>query len=56
MTPAQRKKCHAIIHSHAVAAAAGNAVPIPGLGVAVDLVTMSTMARKVYLCLCERTI
>jgi uncharacterized protein (DUF697 family) len=46
MTPAQRKKCHAIIHSHAVAAAAGNAVPIPGLGVAVDLVTMSTMAMS----------
>ncbi|MGK2926915.1 MAG: hypothetical protein ACSLE2_14980 [Lysobacterales bacterium] len=46
MTPAERKKCHAIIHSHAVAAAAGNAVPIPGLGVAVDLVTMSTMAMS----------
>jgi uncharacterized protein (DUF697 family) len=46
MTPAQRKKCHAIIHSHAVAAAAGNAVPIPGLGVAVDLVTMTTMAMS----------
>lgn len=46
MTPAERKKCHAIIHSHAVAAAAGNAVPIPGLGVAVDLVTMTTMAMS----------
>lgn len=44
MTPAQEKKCHAIIHSHAVAAAAGNAVPIPGLGVAADMVTMTSMA------------
>lgn len=44
MTPAQEKKCHAIIHSHAVAAAAGNAVPVPGLGVATDMVTMTSMA------------
>lgn len=44
MTPQQEKKCHAIIHSHAVAAAAGNAVPIPGLGVAADMVTMTSMA------------
>jgi len=46
MTPAQKKKCHAIIHSHAVAAGAGNAIPVPGLGVAVDLVTMTTMAMS----------
>lgn len=43
MTEDQKKKCHAIIHGHAVAAAAGNAVPIPGLGVAADMVTMATM-------------
>jgi uncharacterized protein (DUF697 family) len=43
MTEDQRKKCHAIIHSHAVAAAAGNAVPVPGLGVAADMVAMATM-------------
>ncbi len=43
MTEKERKKCHAIIHGHAVAAATGNAVPIPGLGVAADMVTMTTM-------------
>jgi uncharacterized protein (DUF697 family) len=43
MTEDQKTKCHAIIHSHAVAAAAGNVAPIPGLGVAVDVVTMTTM-------------
>ncbi len=43
MNANQKKKCHAIIHSHAVAAAAGNAVPVPGLGVAADLVAMTTM-------------
>jgi uncharacterized protein (DUF697 family) len=43
MTDDQKTKCHAIIHSHAIAAAAGNVAPIPGLGVAVDVVTMTTM-------------
>lgn len=43
MTEDQKKKCHVIIHSHAAAAAAGNAFPVPGLGVAVDLITMATM-------------
>jgi uncharacterized protein (DUF697 family) len=43
MTEDQKTKCHAIIHAHAVAAAAGNAVPIPGLGVAADMVVMTTM-------------
>lgn len=43
MTDEQKKKCHAIIHSHAAAAAAGNAVPIPGVGIAADIVTMTTM-------------
>ncbi len=46
MTDDQNKKCHAIIHSHAIAAAAGNAFPVPGLGVAVDLVTMTTMTMS----------
>lgn len=41
MTPAQESKCHKIIHSHAVAAAAGNAVPVPGLGIATDMVAMT---------------
>lgn len=38
-----KSKCAKIIHSHAVMAGAGNAVPVPGLGVATDLVTMTTM-------------
>lgn len=46
MTEDQEKKCHAIIHSHAVAAAAGNAVPVPGLGIAVDMITMTTMCMS----------
>lgn len=44
MTEEQKAKCATIIHSHAVAAGAGNAVPVPGLGVATDIVTMTTMA------------
>jgi uncharacterized protein (DUF697 family) len=46
MTEDQEKKCHAIIHAHAVAAAGGNAVPVPGLGIAVDMVTMTTLAMS----------
>ena len=44
MTEEQKSKCHTIIHGHAVAAGAGNAVPVPGLGAAVDIATMTTMA------------
>ncbi|MFN4065052.1 hypothetical protein [Parazoarcus communis] len=46
MTEDQLKKCRNIIHSHAAAAAAGNAVPVPGLGFATDMVTMSSMAMS----------
>ena len=46
MTPEQETKCHAIIHSHAVAAAAGNAFPVPGLGIAVDIAAMTTMCMS----------
>lgn len=46
MTPEQESKCHKIIHGHAVAAAAGNAIPIPGLGIAADTVTMTTMCMS----------
>ncbi|NMG50688.1 hypothetical protein GO613_21570 [Azoarcus communis] len=46
MTEDQLKKCRSIIHSHAAAAAAGNAVPVPGLGFATDMVTMSSMAMS----------
>jgi uncharacterized protein (DUF697 family) len=44
MTEEQQGKCHAIIHGSAILAAAGNAVPIPGLGVAADVTTMTAMA------------
>lgn len=44
MTEAEKGKCRAIIHGHAVAAAAGNLVPVPGVGLATDTVTMTTMA------------
>lgn len=43
MTDSQQSKCHAIIHSHAVACGAGNLVPCPGLGFSVDIVTMGSM-------------
>lgn len=44
MTEEQKDKCHTIIHGHAVAAGAGNAVPVPGLGIAADVATMASMA------------
>lgn len=46
MTPDQENKCHAIIHAHALAAGAGNAVPVPGLGIAADMVTMTSMCMS----------
>lgn len=44
MTNAQRSKCHAIIHTAAVSAGAGNLVPVPGTGVAADMVAMTAMS------------
>ena len=44
MTKDQENKCHAIIHTSAVAAAAGNVVPIPGLGIAADTTALTLMA------------
>ncbi len=44
MTEAEISKCKKIIHGHAAAAAAGNLVPVPGVGLAADTVTMTTMA------------
>lgn len=44
MTDEEKRKCQKIIHGHAAAAAAGNLVPIPAVGLAVDTVTMTTMA------------
>jgi len=46
MNNEQKLKCKAIIHSHAAAAAAGNAFPIPGLGLATDMVTMASMTMS----------
>ncbi|MEI0485826.1 hypothetical protein R4K89_08490 [Brachyspira intermedia] len=46
MTNSQHKKCHAIIHSCAVACGAGNAAPVPGLGLAADLVALTTMTTS----------
>lgn len=43
MTPSQESKCHTIIHTTAISAGAGNLVPIPGLGVAVDVIAMTAM-------------
>ena len=44
MTDEEKSKCKKIIHGHAAAAAAGNLVPIPMIGLAADTVTMTTMA------------
>jgi len=44
MTDEEISKCRKIIHGHAAAAAAGNLVPVPGVGLAADTVTMTTMA------------
>ena len=44
MTDDEKSKCQKIIHGHAAAAAAGNLVPIPAVGLATDTVTMTTMA------------
>ena len=44
MTDDEKSKCQKIIHGHALAAAAGNLIPVPGVGLAADTVTMTTMA------------
>ena len=43
MTTTEENKCHAIIHTHAAACAAGNMVPVPGLGCSGDIVAMGSM-------------
>ena len=43
MTDDQKSKCHAIIHGHAAASGAGNAIPVPGVDVASDIATLTTM-------------
>ena len=44
MTEDQKIRCHAIIHSAAVAAGSGNAVPVPVLGLAADTAALVGMA------------
>lgn len=44
ITDEEKRKCQKIIHGHAAAAAAGNLVPVPMVGLATDTVTMTTMA------------
>ena len=44
MTEEQKTRCHAIIHSAAVAAGGGNVVPIPGVGLAADTAALVGMA------------
>lgn len=46
MTPAQEKNCHKIIHSCAAGAAVGNLIPVPGTGVAADMVAMTAMTMS----------
>ena len=44
MTHEQNTRCHAIIHSAAVAAGSGNVLPVPGLGLAADTAALAGMA------------
>jgi uncharacterized protein (DUF697 family) len=46
MSEELKRKCQVVIHSHAVMAAGGNAIPVPGLGIAADIVTMTSMAMS----------
>ena len=43
MTESEHTQCHAIIHTHAAACAAGNLMPVPGVGLAADIVAMTSM-------------
>lgn len=43
MTTEQHGKCHAIIHTAAAAAGTANLSVIPGVGIAGDMVAMTTM-------------
>lgn len=44
MTSRQHSQCHAIIHSAALGAGAGNLSPVPGTGIAADMAAMALMA------------
>jgi uncharacterized protein (DUF697 family) len=43
MTPEQESQCKTVIKAHVVAAKASSAAPVPGLSIAADLVTLTTM-------------
>ncbi len=43
MTDEQKQKCHAIIHSAATGSGLGNLVPVPGVGLAVDITAITSM-------------
>ena len=46
MTSDQESSCHKIIHVSAAAAAAGNLIPVPGTGIAADMVAMTAMTMS----------
>ena len=46
MTDSEKNKCHAIIHSFAAASGAGNFIPAPGAGIAVDIGCMASMCMS----------
>jgi uncharacterized protein (DUF697 family) len=48
MTREQTSKCHKIIHTAAAGAGAGNCVPVPGTGIAADIVAMSMSLAAVF--------
>lgn len=46
MDESTKAKCHTIIHSAAIGCAAGNFAPTPGIGIAADVVAMTTMTMS----------
>jgi uncharacterized protein (DUF697 family) len=46
MTPEQESKCHKIIHTSAAGAGAGNLIPVPGTGIAADVIAMTMMSMS----------
>jgi len=46
MKKIEQKKCHHIIHTSAIAAAGGNLIPVPGLGIATDVLAMTAMTMS----------
>ena len=46
MNEERRRQCRTIIHTAAAGAAAGNAIPLPGLGLAADMAALTGMTMK----------